>query len=116
MAKLNIADIRQEYTKGGLRENELPGDPLSLFTSPAGGLIYRLIFLILRYSICTGIPFRSYIILLIPLLQNFFLYFQHFSVIGINSIYFFLHIRKLGVNGHRQSLRQFRNNLFPHQL
>ena len=31
MAKLNIADIRQEYTKGGLRENELPGDPLSLF-------------------------------------------------------------------------------------
>jgi len=24
MAKLNIADIRQEYTKGGLRENELP--------------------------------------------------------------------------------------------
>ena len=32
MAKLNIADIRQEYTKGGLRENELPGDPLSLST------------------------------------------------------------------------------------
>lgn len=32
MAKLNIADIRQEYTKGGLRENELPGDPLSLFS------------------------------------------------------------------------------------
>ena len=31
MAKLNIADIRQEYTKGGLRESELPGDPLSLF-------------------------------------------------------------------------------------
>ena len=31
MAKLIIADIRQEYTKGGLRENELPGDPLSLF-------------------------------------------------------------------------------------
>ena len=30
MAKLNIADIRQEYTKGGLRESELPGDPLSL--------------------------------------------------------------------------------------
>ena len=32
MAKLNIADIRQEYTKGGLRESELPGDPLSLFS------------------------------------------------------------------------------------
>lgn len=32
MAKLNIADIRQEYTKGRLRENELPGDPLSLFS------------------------------------------------------------------------------------
>ena len=31
MVKINIADIRQEYTKGGLRENELPGDPLSLF-------------------------------------------------------------------------------------
>ena len=30
MVKINIADIRQEYTKGGLRENELPGDPLSL--------------------------------------------------------------------------------------
>ena len=32
MVKINIADIRQEYTKGGLRENELPGDPLSLFS------------------------------------------------------------------------------------
>ena len=32
MVKINIADIRQEYTKGGLRENELPGDPLSLST------------------------------------------------------------------------------------
>ena len=32
MAKLNIADIRQEYTKGGLRESELTGDPLSLFS------------------------------------------------------------------------------------
>ena len=30
MAKLNIADIRQEYTKGGLRESELPGAPLSI--------------------------------------------------------------------------------------
>ena len=28
----NIADIRQEYTKSGLRENELPDDPLSLFS------------------------------------------------------------------------------------
>ena len=28
----NIADIRQEYTKSGLRENELPCDPLSLFS------------------------------------------------------------------------------------
>lgn len=27
----NIADIRQEYTKGGLRESELPLDPFSLF-------------------------------------------------------------------------------------
>lgn len=32
MTKINIADIRQEYTKGGLRESELPGDPLSLFS------------------------------------------------------------------------------------
>lgn len=32
MVKINIADIRQEYTKGGLRENELPGDPLWLFS------------------------------------------------------------------------------------
>ena len=31
MVKINIADIRQEYTKGGLRENELPGDLLSGF-------------------------------------------------------------------------------------
>ena len=30
--KTNLADIRQEYTKSGLRENELPGDPLSLFS------------------------------------------------------------------------------------
>lgn len=30
--KINIADIRQEYTKGGLRESELPKDPLSLFS------------------------------------------------------------------------------------
>ena len=28
----NIADIRQEYTKSGLRENELPNDPLLLFS------------------------------------------------------------------------------------
>ena len=28
----NIADIRQEYTKSGLRESELPCDPLSLFS------------------------------------------------------------------------------------
>lgn len=28
----NIADIRQEYTKSGLRENELPDDPLLLFS------------------------------------------------------------------------------------
>lgn len=27
----NIADIRQEYTKGGLRESELPLNPFSLF-------------------------------------------------------------------------------------
>ena len=32
MVKINIADIRQEYTKGGLRENELQGDPLWLFS------------------------------------------------------------------------------------
>lgn len=31
MVKINIADIRQEYTKGGLKESELPKDPLSLF-------------------------------------------------------------------------------------
>ena len=30
--KTNLADIRQEYTKSGLRENELPDDPLSLFS------------------------------------------------------------------------------------
>jgi len=30
--RTNLADIRQEYTKSGLRENELPGDPLSLFS------------------------------------------------------------------------------------
>lgn len=27
----NLAGIRQEYTKGGLREGQLPSDPLSLF-------------------------------------------------------------------------------------
>ena len=32
MVKTNIADIRQEYSKSGLRESELPGDPLSLFS------------------------------------------------------------------------------------
>lgn len=32
MTKINIADIRQEYTKGGLRESELPANPLSLFS------------------------------------------------------------------------------------
>lgn len=32
MAKINLADIRQEYTKGGLREGDLPNDPLSLFS------------------------------------------------------------------------------------
>lgn len=32
MTKINIADIRQEYTKGGLREKELPPNPLSLFS------------------------------------------------------------------------------------
>lgn len=31
MVKTNIANIRQEYTKGGLRENELPNDPLLFF-------------------------------------------------------------------------------------
>lgn len=30
--KTNLADIRQEYTRSGLRENELPDDPLSLFS------------------------------------------------------------------------------------
>lgn len=30
--RTNLADIRQEYTKSGLRENELPGNPLSLFS------------------------------------------------------------------------------------
>lgn len=29
--QINIADIRQEYTKSGLREKELPNDPLLLF-------------------------------------------------------------------------------------
>ncbi|WP_077153648.1 pyridoxamine 5'-phosphate oxidase [Bacteroides bouchesdurhonensis] len=29
--KINLAGIRQEYTKGGLRESELPGNPLLLF-------------------------------------------------------------------------------------
>lgn len=29
--KLNLANIRQEYTKGGLREAQLPDNPLSLF-------------------------------------------------------------------------------------
>ena len=32
MVKTIIADIRQEYSKSGLRESELPGDPLSLFS------------------------------------------------------------------------------------
>lgn len=32
MNNQNIADIRQEYTKGGLREKELPRDPLSFFS------------------------------------------------------------------------------------
>ena len=32
MVKTNIADIRQEYSKSGLRESELPGAPLSLFS------------------------------------------------------------------------------------
>lgn len=27
----NLADIRQEYVKGGLRENQMPGDPFILF-------------------------------------------------------------------------------------
>lgn len=30
--KVNLAAIRQEYTKGGLRESELPDNPLSLFS------------------------------------------------------------------------------------
>lgn len=30
--KTNLADIRQEYTKGGLREADLPDDPLLLFS------------------------------------------------------------------------------------
>ncbi|WP_175628830.1 pyridoxamine 5'-phosphate oxidase [Bacteroides acidifaciens] len=30
--RTSLADIRQEYTKSGLRENELPDDPLSLFS------------------------------------------------------------------------------------
>lgn len=30
--KVNLAAIRQEYTKGGLRERDIPGDPLSLFS------------------------------------------------------------------------------------
>lgn len=30
--RTNLADIRQEYTKSGLREHELPDDPLSLFS------------------------------------------------------------------------------------
>lgn len=29
--KISLAGIRQEYTKGGLRESELPGNPLLLF-------------------------------------------------------------------------------------
>lgn len=29
--KISLADIRQEYTKGGLRKGELPDNPLSLF-------------------------------------------------------------------------------------
>lgn len=32
MNNQNIADIRQEYAKGGLRVNELPRDPLSFFS------------------------------------------------------------------------------------
>lgn len=30
--EINLADIRQEYTKGGLREKELPDNPLLLFS------------------------------------------------------------------------------------
>lgn len=30
--KVNLAAIRQEYTKGGLRERDIPDDPLSLFS------------------------------------------------------------------------------------
>ena len=30
--RTSLADIRKEYTKSGLRENELPDDPLSLFS------------------------------------------------------------------------------------
>ena len=30
--QVNLAAIRQEYTKGGLRENELPDNPLALFS------------------------------------------------------------------------------------
>ena len=30
--KINLAGIRQEYTKGGLGESELPDDPLLLFS------------------------------------------------------------------------------------
>lgn len=33
MIKINIADIRQEYKKGGLRESAIPADPFSLFNS-----------------------------------------------------------------------------------
>lgn len=29
--KIDLANIRQEYTKGGLKENDLPLDPLTLF-------------------------------------------------------------------------------------
>lgn len=31
MMKTNLAAIRQEYTKGGLRRSDLPNDPLTLF-------------------------------------------------------------------------------------
>ncbi|WP_071145366.1 pyridoxamine 5'-phosphate oxidase [Bacteroides ihuae] len=31
--KINLANIRQEYTKSGLKERDLPADPLTLFES-----------------------------------------------------------------------------------
>ena len=30
--EINLASIRQEYTKGGLRESELPDNPFLLFS------------------------------------------------------------------------------------